>query len=86
MQTIIDYLLEILKNDEEVPEIDVDDVFNFLHYLIGNEMDPAQMIDEIGLYEVELNGVAWEGRTASALLQRLLLTPAVPMKGYVIGL
>lgn len=86
MQAIIDYLLEILNNDEELPEIDVDDVFNFLQYLIGNEMDPAQMIEEIGLYELELNGVAWEGRTASTLLQRLLLTPAVPMKGYVIGL
>jgi hypothetical protein len=86
MQAIIDYLLEILNNDDEVPHIDVDDVFNFIHYLIGNEMDPAQMVDEIELMEVELNGVAWEGRTASEFLQRLLITPAVPLKGYVVGL
>ena len=86
MQSIIDYLLEILNNDDELPHIDVDDVFNFLNDLIGNKMDPAQMIEQIGLYEVELNGVAWEGRTASALLQRLLLTPAVPLEGYVVGL
>lgn len=86
MQAIIDYLLEILNNDDEVPDIDVDDVFNFLHHLIGKEMDAAQIIEEVGLYEVELNGVAWEGRTASEFLQRLLITPAVPLKGYVIGL
>ncbi len=86
MQAIIDYLLEILNNDDELPHIDVDDVFNFLHYLLDKEMDPAQMIDEIDLYEFELNRVAWEGRITSSLLQRLLLAPATPMKGYVVGL
>lgn len=86
MQAIIDYLLEILNNDDEVPHIDVDDVFNFLNDLIGNQLDAAQIVDRVGLYEVELNSVAWEGRAASELLTRLLITPAVPAKEYVAGL
>ncbi|MCC6602093.1 MAG: hypothetical protein IT327_02725 [Anaerolineae bacterium] len=86
MQAIIDYLLEILNDDDEVPYIDVDDVFNFLNDLIGNQLDAAHIVDRVGLYEVELNSVAWEGRAASELLTRLLITPAVPLKGYVVGL
>lgn len=86
MQGIIDYLLEILNNDDEVPYIDVDDVFNFLNDLIGTELDSAQIVDRIGLYEVELNSVAWEGRAAGELLTRLLITPAMPAKEYVVGL
>lgn len=85
MQSIIEYLLHQLES-EDVEEINVNDVHSFLLSLMGNEMGPEQMIQDIGLYELELNRVAWEGQVASSYLQRLLIAPAVPAKRYVVGL
>lgn len=86
MQTIIDYLLEMMNSDEELPHIDVDDVWNFLQYLVGNEMPADQIEEEIGIYEAELHRMAFEGQMTHSLLERLLAVPAVPMQGYVVGL
>lgn len=85
MQTIADYLLSALEGDD-VEDIDVSDVYGFLQYLIGTQMAPQQMVDEIGLYELELTRVAHEGYLAGALLSRLLAAPARPKNGYVVGL
>lgn len=85
MQTIIEYLLSQLES-EDVEEIDVDDVYGFLLYLVDNEMAPDQIQDEIGLYEFEINRVAFEGGLARNILGRLLTATAVPAKGYVVGL
>lgn len=85
MQTIIDYLLHQLES-EDVEEIGLDDIYNFLDYLLGNEMDTQQMVDKLGLYEMELERVAFEGKLTSTLLGRLLVAPAIPAQGYVVGL
>lgn len=85
MQTI-DYLLEIMNNDDELPHIDVDDVYSFMQYLIGNEMPADQIEEEIGIYELELHRMAFEGQKTNLYLARLLQVTAVPVQEYVVGL